>query len=183
MRTTKQKKAIIYRPINTAVKAFIIYPTVSPYLLLLLIIGSPEFWLAAIIIPIVLSLYIFVIMRFATEISLAFRKITLDYFNHTISSSKQYALKFIKNQNEVTIDLYDVYMIKLSAEKIRKNMPDRPKNYIRVAYFYLFDESKKTIVLDYLGRKKLDDLIRKIHTINPNIYIIGLGYKFSVVQK
>ena len=177
------KKTICFYTADWKALSFIIYPCASPYLLALIGIDCREVWYVFLIIPFFLSSYIFIIVCFTTELCLIFRKIKINYEKLTISTHKEFSFRRRKFQENVIIDLLSVYKMELTTEKIYPNGKDSPKNIICVAWFYMFDDTKKKIIIDYMSFKRKNEFIHRIHAINPNIYIIGLGYVYKVVQK
>ena len=179
----KQKTVIKYRTFDAKSLSFVLISSLSYYLLWFIFLDKPVVWLPLLIAPIIMSIYVFVLVCFTTELSLIFRTICLDYKKRTISVNREISFKKNKLQEKVCVKLDEVYKMELDVKSISLNRPERAKNSIRIAKFYTLDDEIKTIIIDYMSYKKRGDLIHRIHAMYPNIYIIGLGYKYTVVQK
>lgn len=179
----KRKTVIKYRTFDAKSLSFVLISSLSYYLLWFFFLDKSAVWLPLLITPPIMSIFVFVLVCFTTELSLIFRTICLDYKNRTISVNKEISFKKNKFQEKVCVKLDEVYKMELDVKSISLTRPELPKNSIRIAKFYTLDGEIKTIITDYMSYKKRDDLIHRIHAMYPNIYIIGLGYMYKVVQK
>ena len=179
----KKENVVIFRPINGKAIIFILVGCLSPNLLVFFTFFNSELWWVILIATSSLSIYLLFIVCFFTELSLIFRKIVIDYRNKSITAKKEFSLRLTKLQKSVSFNLLDVYKLELAIEKIYKNKRNSPSNLMKVARFFLFDDTIETVVLDYLSGKRIDEFVKTIHHLNPNIYIIGFGYNIKVIVK
>ena len=134
------------------------------------------------VMAVVSSIFIFVLTCLTSLFSLIFRKIVLNYEDLTISVNKEFSFRRKKFQKTVSIDLFEVFKVEIIPEVLMETWRS-DRGALFVAHFYLYNDTQEKIILGFMSRKNMNDLVLRIHKINPNIYIIGLGYCFKAVQK
>ena len=100
-----------------------------------------------------------------------------------ITAKKEISILAKKQQKNVSFNLLSSYKLELGLRKINEKYKDGANRTVKVARFYMLDETINEIVLDYLSWKKIDEFVKRVHYLNPNIYIIGFNYKYTVIQK
>lgn len=180
MKNAKKIKQFVM--IGPKTVALIAIPSILPYFLYVLLLSDTS--LRTIIFLTVMifcvSSFVFILLSFLIQQCVIFRKLKIDYDSFAISIGTEFSFLKRKFQQPVKIDLLNVYKIELRNKRVNPVQQDPyGETELMIADFYLFNETKESIILSYLSKKKTKEVLERIHYINPNIIIFGCGYKYD----